>query len=53
MAPPLPSSPLGAVTALLNSPKTPVVFAALGADLSTVGLPKVEAPAKAAMPVTP
>ena len=46
--PPLPSSPLGTVTALLNSPKTP---AASGADLSTVGLPKVEASAKAAAPV--
>ncbi len=51
LVPPLPSSPLGAVTALLHSPTTPVVFAALGADLPAAGLPKVETSAKPAAPV--
>jgi N-acetylmuramoyl-L-alanine amidase len=56
VVPSLPSSPLAVVSALLHSPKVPLVLAteitvepptpppsALGADLSTVGLPKVEA----------
>ena len=51
LVPPLPSSPLGAVTALLNSPKPAGVFAASGADLPTVGVPKVEASAKTPAPV--
>ena len=54
VVPPLPSSPL-AVSALLPSPKPPLAFASppSGADLSTVGLPKVEALAKAAVEPPP
>jgi N-acetylmuramoyl-L-alanine amidase len=84
VVPPLPSSRLTVVTALLDSPKPPIAFAtpppgaealakaavepppppppapapapvavALGTDVSTVGLPKVEALPKAASPPPP